>query len=93
MAQKTIRAVVSGRVQGVFFRAYTQEAALRYGVKGWVRNLPDGSVEALVSGDAERVDRMIAWLHQGSPMSQVSRVTLEERETDERFDDFAIRYR
>ena len=93
MAQKTIRAVVSGRVQGVFFRAYTQEAALRYGVKGWVRNLTDGSVEALVSGDADRVDRMIAWLHQGSPLSQVSRVTLEERETDERFDDFEIRYR
>jgi len=92
MAQKNIRAVVDGRVQGVCFRAYTREAALRYGVKGWVRNLPDGSVEALVCGDAGRVDRMIAWLHQGSPMSRVSRVTLEEMEPDEQFFDFEIRY-
>lgn len=93
MAQKTIRAVVAGRVQGVCFRAYTQEAALRHGVKGWVRNLPDGSVEALVCGEADQVDRMIAWLHQGSPMSWVSRVTLEEMEPGEQFADFAIRYR
>lgn len=92
MAQKTIRAVVSGRVQGVFFRAYTQEAAIRYGVKGWVRNLPDGSVEALVSGESEQVDRMIGWLHTGSPSSLVSRVTLEETEPDEQFASFEIRY-
>ncbi|MBU0909611.1 MAG: acylphosphatase [Proteobacteria bacterium] len=92
MAQKIIRAVVSGRVQGVCFRAYTREAALRYGVKGWVRNLPDGSVEALVSGDADPVERMIAWLHQGPPSSRVSRVTLEEIEPDEQFAAFEIRY-
>lgn len=92
MAQKTLRAVVSGRVQGVCFRAYTREAALRHGVKGWVRNLPDGSVEALISGEAERVDRMIAWLHQGSPMSLVSRVALEEMAPDDQYFDFEVRY-
>ena len=92
MAQKTIRTVVAGRVQGVCFRAYTREAALRYGVKGWVRNLPDGSVEALVSGEADQVERMLAWLHQGSPSSRVSRVTLEEIEPDEQFTAFEIRY-
>jgi acylphosphatase len=92
MAQKNMRAVVSGRVQGVCFRASTREAALRYGVKGWVRNLPDGSVEAMVSGEADRVERMIAWLHQGPPSSRVSRVTLEEIEPDEQFAAFEIRY-
>jgi len=54
MATKTIRAIVSGRVQGVFFRAYTEEEALKCGVKGWVRNLPDRSVEVLASGEAVR---------------------------------------
>lgn len=92
MAQKTIRAVVSGRVQGVFFRDCTREEAVHYGVKGWVRNLPDGSVEALISGDALQVERMVAWLHTGSPMAQVRRVTVEEKELSESLHDFEIRY-
>ena len=52
------RYVITGRVQGVGFRYFTQDAALREGVTGWVRNLPDGRVEALVEGDAEAVTRV-----------------------------------
>ncbi|MFH1217701.1 MAG: acylphosphatase [Pseudomonadota bacterium] len=92
MAIKTIRAKVSGRVQGVFFRAFTQEEAERLNLLGWVRNLPDRSVEALISGEAEQVDRMIAWLHKGSPGAEVRGVVVESCVCDEKLSDFAIRY-
>jgi acylphosphatase len=93
MATKTIRAIVTGRVQGVFFRAYTEEEALRCGVNGWVRNLPDRSVEVLASGEADRVDRLVAWLSIGPPLAQVSRVQVEELEKpDETLRGFEIRY-
>jgi acylphosphatase len=92
MAQKTIRVIVTGRVQGVFFRGYTQEEALKYGVKGWVRNLPNGSVEALISGDAAQVDRLVSWLAIGPPLAQVSRVKVEELEPDEELRGFEVRY-
>jgi acylphosphatase len=58
LARKRIRAVVQGRVQGVFFRAYTQEEAQRLGLVGWVRNRPDGTVEAVAEGEAERIDQL-----------------------------------
>lgn len=90
---RTVRAIVVGRVQGVYFRAYTQEAASGLGLKGWVRNLPDGSVETLISGEPEQVERMVAWLHQGSPMSLVREVQVYEVDGDEEFAGFDIRYR
>lgn len=90
---RTVKAVVVGRVQGVYFRAYTQEAASGLGLKGWVRNLPDGSVEALITGAPEQVERMITWLYQGSPMSLVREVQVQEVEADEEFSGFDIRYR
>ncbi len=81
MSVKTVHAIVRGRVQGVFFRAYTRDEALKYGLAGWVRNLPDGSVEALIQGEADKVNRMVSWLYQGSPMSQVSDVIVDMQET------------
>ena len=92
MAVKTIHAVVSGRVQGVYFRAYTLEEAQKYGLSGWVRNLPDGSVETIISGDAAQVDRMVSWLYMGSPMSEVRQVTIDELESDQQYSGFQIRY-
>jgi acylphosphatase len=65
---------ITGRVQGVFFRAYARDAAHRIGITGWVRNLLDGRVEAVFEGDAERVEQMIAWCHEGSPMGRVDSV-------------------
>ena len=66
------RVVVTGRVQGVWFRATTREAALRNGVDGWVRNLPDGSVEASFEGTLTGVDKMVEWSKQGPPRAYVS---------------------
>jgi acylphosphatase len=89
---KRVMAVVHGRVQGVFFRAYTQDEAVRLGLKGWVRNRPDGSVEAVLEGDEAVVEQMIAWLHQGSPMSLVSGVSVTEEKPVGEVGQFSIRY-
>lgn len=92
MAKKTIHAIVEGRVQGVYFRDYTRREAERLGLVGWVRNLRDGTVEAIVSGESDQVENMITWLHQGSPRSAVTRVITSEPDQDQSFSDFSIRY-
>jgi acylphosphatase len=92
MAQKRVHIIVEGRVQGVFFRAYTKEEADRLGLVGWVRNRHDGSVEALVEGETVAVDRMVDWLHEGSPMANVVRVQVIEEETVDEYRDFSIKY-
>lgn len=89
---KRVRVLISGKVQGVFFRAYTEEEANRLGVKGWVRNLPDGRVEAVFEGEDEAVDKMIAWCHRGSPHSKVTQVEVIEEPYTGEFKDFRIRY-
>jgi acylphosphatase len=92
MAEKTIYAIIQGKVQGVYFRDYTRREAERLGLCGWVRNLRDGSVEALITGDGAKVEQMLAWLHKGSPMAMVTGVTATERSGEEPFSDFTIRY-
>jgi len=66
---------VSGRVQGVFFRASAREQARALGLCGWVRNLADGSVEAVASGSPEALAAFASWLAEGPPRAQVSAVT------------------
>jgi len=75
---RAVRVVVEGRVQGVGFRWSARRAAERIGVAGWVRNRPDGSVEAHVEGPDDRVQAMIAWLRQGPEDAVVSAVEAEE---------------
>jgi acylphosphatase len=72
--------LVAGRVQGVFFRAYTQEEALRRHLTGWVRNRQDGSVEAVFEGKRAEVEGLITWCRSGPPSARVTKVetTLEE---------------
>lgn len=65
---------ISGRVQGVFFRQSTKEQADRLGVFGWVRNLPDGDVEALLEGAPEQVEALVRWCHTGPPAARVDAV-------------------
>ena len=77
-AVKRVHVIVEGRVQGVFFRAFTKDEAVRLGLSGWVRNRSDGSVEALVEGESTAVDKMLQWFHQGSPHSVVDRVSITE---------------
>ena len=68
------RVVITGKVQGVCFRAETQRAAKQRNVLGWVRNRPEGSVEALFEGDEPAVKAMLEWCRQGSPFSRVQHV-------------------
>jgi acylphosphatase len=66
--------LISGRVQGVFYRASAQQEAMRLGLVGEVRNLPDGQVEAIVEGPKERVEEFIDWCRQGPPSADVENV-------------------
>ena len=68
---------VTGRVQGVFFRAWTQQQARELGVAGWVRNCGDGSVEAHVEGDQDAIDELIDLIREGPPDARVEKVDVE----------------
>jgi acylphosphatase len=72
------RVQVTGRVQGVFFRAWTQQQARELGVSGWVRNCDDGSVETWLEGDEAAVKTLIQRLWQGPPSAQVEKVEVED---------------
>jgi acylphosphatase len=74
------RVVVTGRVQGVCFRDGCRQAAERHGLGGWVRNLPDRSVEALFEGRPEGVDALVAWVRHGPPAARVEDVRVSEEE-------------
>lgn len=82
---------VAGIVQGVWFRKYTQEAALQFGVKGFVMNLPDNSVYIEAVGDDEQLKKFIAWCYVGSPKSKVEKVEVLEKTSSEKLDGFEIR--
>ena len=87
------RAYVSGMVQGVFFRATTEEEAQRIGdLTGWVRNLPDGRVEVVCEGPKEKVERLVAWLWHGPPSSRVSGVDITYSDATGEYRDFRIAY-
>ncbi len=91
--ERALRWIVTGRVQGVSYRYFTQDAASRLGLSGWVRNLADGSVEAWVRGPAEAIEALRAHLVEGPPMSRVDAVTEEELPAGtELAPGFSIRY-
>ncbi|QIN79505.1 acylphosphatase [Rubrobacter marinus] len=80
--QRRMRVLVSGRVQGVFFRDSTRERAEALGLSGWVRNLPDGTVEAVFEGDGDRVGEMVSWCETGPPDAEVRNVSAETEEPE-----------
>jgi len=82
--------IITGRVQGVFYRASAQEEALRLGLTGEVRNLPDESVEAIVEGPRERVEAFIAWCRRGPPAARVADVRVTWLEPRGGFRSFRI---
>jgi len=84
--------LVSGRVQGVFFRSETQDEAVRHGLTGWVRNLPDGRVEAVFEGEKDRVDELIEFCRRGPPGARVTRVEVTWSDYTGEFKSFSIRY-
>ena len=84
------RLVLTGRVQGVGFRWFARDAATREGVTGWVRNLPDGRVEAFVEGDGEAVTRVERALRRGPPGARIETVNVEDEEPGGAYADFGI---
>lgn len=72
------KAIVHGRVQGVWYRASTAEQAASLGVRGHARNLADGTVEVVAAGEKQAVDALLAWLRQGPPLARVTRVDIED---------------
>ncbi len=73
-AQKTVRAIIGGRVQGVYFRAWTVEQATELGLSGWVRNRRDGTVEAVFSGDGDTVEQMLQLCRRGPERARVTHI-------------------
>ena len=83
---------VSGFVQGVFFRYETRDLALKLGVNGWVRNLPDGRVEAVFEGERERVEKMVEFCRKGPPGARVTDIEISWEDYKGEFKGFGIRY-
>ena len=90
--KKRAHVFVSGRVQGVFFRATTRKEAEKRRVKGWVKNLRDGRVEAVFEGEGEKVEEMIDFCHRGSSAANVEDVEVEWESNKDEFSEFGIRY-
>lgn len=86
-----VRIAVYGRVQGVWYRGATQEVARRLGVLGWVRNLPDGSVEILAQGAPLAVEQLVEWCHQGPSGARVDRVATRSEMVHDELHDFRVR--
>ena len=91
---KKVRAhvAIDGRVQGVCFRLDTRRAALERGVKGWVRNLADGRVEAVLEGEESNVKSMLKWCNAGPPLARVRKVSVEWEPYSGEFDGFKITF-
>ncbi|MFT3896816.1 MAG: acylphosphatase [Thermomonas sp.] len=84
------RFLVGGKVQGVFFRASTREQALKLGLRGYAKNLPDGRVEVLAEGDERALDALERWLHVGPPMAKVETVERGDAGAEEVSEGFEI---
>lgn len=91
MASVRAHVTISGMVQGVFFRASTHEAAKKFGLSGWVRNLPDGRVEAVFEGEEEKVREMVDWCGRGPPSAEVSGVEVDYGPASGEFSGFVVR--
>jgi len=88
---KRVHLFISGQVQGVFFRAYTQAEAKKLGLSGWVKNTNDNRVETVFEGQKAALDKIIQWCHLGSPSAKVEKVEVVW-EKAEGLEGFEIRY-
>ena len=83
--------VISGFVQGIFFRHNTRVCADEFGVRGWVKNRMDGKVEAVFEGEKEKVDGLIRWCHRGPSGARVTEVNVDWEDYRDEFDSFSIK--
>ena len=87
---KRMHVTISGRVQGVAFRHDTRRTALFLNLTGWVKNLPDGRVEAVFEGENDSIDAMRAWCSRGPPLAHVLHVDIQEKSYKGEFSDFRV---
>ena len=92
MKKIRVHLIIEGRVQGVWFRESTRRKALSLGVYGWVRNLPDGTVEVVAEGDEDKVEELVKWCYKGPPAAEVIKVRKREEEYLGEFNDFDVVY-
>ncbi len=92
MAKVRAHIIISGRVQGVFFRYTMQQVSHEVNVTGWAKNLPDGRVEAVLEGNKENVGKVIEWAREGPPQATVKNVDIKLEGYTGEFRDFSIKY-
>ncbi|MDH3764321.1 MAG: acylphosphatase [Nitrosopumilus sp.] len=92
MSNQRVRLFVTGKVQGVFFRQSLKVMAKKNNVFGWVRNLEDGRVEAILEGDGEKISRLIEWAHGGPANARVEDVEIHNENFVEEFSKFDVLY-
>jgi acylphosphatase len=86
---QTLHLLITGKVQGVFFRAKAKEEAVKYGIRGWIKNTHDNHVEALITGEPDLLDLFIEWCKRGPEKARVKEV-LVSKHPEKEFDDFEI---
>ncbi len=91
MSKICVYCVVSGRVQGVYYRSSTEKVAQKIGITGWVRNMPNGDVEVTACGDEEQIQELVGWMRQGPSLAKVDSLVQESIELEE-FPNFEVRY-
>jgi len=91
MTKGRVHLIIHGYVQGVFYRASTRDAAVRFGLTGWVRNLPDGNVEAVFEGPVEKIHDVIEWCSEGPPGARVIKIDENWQEYTGEYLNFDIR--
>ena len=89
---KRVHLIVSGRVQGVWYRSSTQEKAQQLGLTGWVRNVPGGQVEIVAEGKVNSVDTLVSWASRGPSLARVDHLKVEEEAYAGEFEDFGVRH-
>lgn len=92
MSKKCVNVFVTGKVQGVYFRLNMKNTAERHSIFGWVKNLSDGRVEALLQGDESSVDAVVQWAHHGPAGAAVDDVTVVPCRDNSVYTDFVITY-
>jgi acylphosphatase len=85
---ETVKVLVTGKVQGVSYRHSAARMARQLGLRGWVQNRDDGAVEALLQGEPDHIDRMLAWMRSGPPAARVQDVLAETLSIEKRFESF-----
>ncbi len=92
MSKTRVHLFIEGRVQGVWYRAFTRDVAIKNNIRGWVRNLPDGRVEAVFEGEESDIEKALAECYKGPPAAHVTKIDIDRQTYKGEFSGFEIRY-